>query len=205
MVGNQLLDPQKSVSWDVGGEIVARTTEKTARNTNDDIQTTVFGVTYFNRYTDDLIQFEQSSGFARAENVGRAEIHGVEVQGLASFFNHLNLSANYTFQDSRDRANYYGKILPSNPRHELDGKVEGVFKDLKIFVSANWMDDIFLDRLNTRFVNDRIIVNSGFSFKPLRSLTVSFAGKNLNNDQIVDALGFPLPGRSFFGKIDWQL
>ena len=162
------------------------------------------GVTFFDRTIDDLIQFEQNAGFARAENVGKARLTGVEVEMKSCLFNHLSLAANYTFQNPRDHANYDGKLLPGRPRHEFDGKLEAFNKKGKLFTAFNWMDDICLDPLNTRKVNDRILVNAGASVKALPKTTVSFEAKNLTDSQTVDVVGFPLPGRSFFGKVDWE-
>jgi hypothetical protein len=34
---------------------------------------------------------------------------------------------------------------------------------------------------------------------PLDSIALTFEVKNLTDDQVSDALGFPLPGRAYFG------
>jgi hypothetical protein len=38
---------------------------------------------------------------------------------------------------------------------------------------------------------------------PIAGIALGFEVRNAGNDQQVDALGYPLPGRSFFGTISW--
>jgi len=162
-------------------------------------------IQYFGRQVNNLIQFQQNVGFARAENIGKARIQGLEVQGTLRLFDHLSVTANYAFQLAKDRANNPGRFLPGRPKHEVHARIEGDIKKGSAFVSASWIDSNFLDPLNTRVVNDRVILNAGLSVKVTKNITLAFEGKNLTNDQIVDVVGFPLPGRSFFGKVLFTL
>lgn len=193
VVGNQLLDPEKSLNWDAG-VLVDSPAPLHSRFT--------FNTIYFEHHTTDLIQFEQNTGFARAENVGSTVTRGLEVEGGLKVSNTLALSANYTFQNSKD--NNTGLSLVGRPKHEVDARLEGSINRGSLFVSMNWSDSLFLDPLNTRVVRQRILLNSGFSFFPFKKKkwALSFEAKNMTNNQIVDVVGFPLPGRSFFGKVD---
>lgn len=190
VVGNPLLKEQESFNWDVGIKVDSPFT---------------MSIFYFERRIDNLIQFEQNSGFARAENVGSARIRGVETIAGADFFKHVRVSANYTFQDPKDDGNNPGKFIPGQPKHEADAEVTGYNKRGKIFLAVNWMDSTFLDPLNTRVIQNRLILNSGLSFSVTSKATLSFEGKNLSDNQIYDVIGFPLPGRSFFGRIEYKL
>lgn len=198
VVGNPFLDPQKSLNGDVGVKI---TSKKKGWMGKGDLV-----ATYFNRQVTDLIQFQQNAGFIRAENVGKAHIQGTEVSGHVQLFKFLDLSSAYTFQWAKDGGQNEGRFLPGRPQHELNGELAFSWKKLKTFVNANWMDANYLDPLNTRVVKDRIFMNSGVNYRINRFFEASFEAKNLTNQRIVDIVGFPLPGRSFYGKLvaNWE-
>ncbi|MDO8520327.1 MAG: TonB-dependent receptor, partial [Deltaproteobacteria bacterium] len=198
IVGNPLLDPQESINWDVGFQFHPPL-EKGGRG--DFLNDLFISSLYFDRRVTNLIQFQQNSGFARAENVGKARIQGMEIQGGAEFLNHFGLYGNYTFQIAKDWAKS-GRTIPGQPKHELDTRLEGWWKKWKGTVSLNWMDSNFLDPLNTRVVRDRLLLNSALSFWPKDKIGVTVEAKNLADDQVVDVVGFPLPGRSFYAKAD---
>ncbi|MBI2339155.1 MAG: TonB-dependent receptor [Deltaproteobacteria bacterium] len=193
VVGNQALEPQTSINWDAGVMVDGGWWL---------VDRSRFSAFYFDRRITDLIQFEQNAGFARAENIGEARIRGVEVQGSLEAFRHLGLSANYTFQNPVNQADFPGRRLPGRPQHELETHIEGFIDRGRAFVEVNWIDSNFLDPLNTRIVRDRLILNGGISFNVTKKILLAFEGKNLTNDRIVDVVGFPLPGRSFFGRVE---
>ncbi|MBI4411926.1 MAG: TonB-dependent receptor [Deltaproteobacteria bacterium] len=233
VVGNQALEPQESINWDAGfmvreippplrgggqGEGVHESTlfpTLPPQGGRGLIQKASLSLFYFDRQVDNLIQFEQNAGFARAENIGEARIKGVEVQGSLEAFKHVSVSANYTFQDPVNQADFPGRQLPGRPRHELETRIEGFINRGRAFVEVNWIDSNFLDPLNTRVVRDRVILNAGIAFNLVPAASrasvasrasahgrLTFEAKNLTNDQIVDWVGFPLPGRGFFGRVD---
>lgn len=198
VLGNPQLDPQKSLNWDAGFRLGL---------TSDHfwLNRLVVSGSYFDRRVDDLIQFQQNAGFARAENIGRARIQGVENLLEMEFFQHALLATSYTFQAAKDQATNPGNYLPGRPEHEVNTRVEGWIKRVRLFTTIQWLDDNFLDPLNTRVVQDRILLNSGVTVEPLNKLFISFEAKNLTNDRVFDVVGFPLPGRSFFGRVTYDL
>ena len=196
VVGNPNLQPQQSLNWDAGVTLYHR---------GQKIKRAQLSLRYFGRNVINLIQFQQNSVVARAENVGKARIQGIEAEGRLSLWDHLSVSAHYTFQLAKDQATHPGFFLPGRPKHEVSVKVQGDIKKGSVFVSTQWIDSNFLDSLNTRKVNNRTLFNAGLSYQVHDKVTLAFEAKNLTNDQIVDVLGFPLPGRSFFGKVVFTL
>jgi iron complex outermembrane receptor protein len=196
ILGNPTLDPQKSVEWDAGVELKPRLKTRGLKNL-------VVKSSYFDRHVTDLIQFEQQAGFARARNVGSARIHGLEAQVEATLAEFVDVYGHYTWEFAREGAT--GRHIPGRPRHELHAGVDARFKKVNPFFNLDWLDANFLDPLGTRKVNNRWIVSGGVSVGPFYRTTLTFEGKNLGGSQIVDVVGFPLPGRSFFGKLSWDI
>lgn len=194
VVGNPSLDPQESVSWDLGFHYQNFKPKSWLSQTQ-------FSFTFYDRYIDDLIQYQQAAGFVRANNVGEAHIYGVEALAFLEFKQMISFSANYTYQQAKDQATNAGRFLTGRPQHELNAQVELKKNKFRSFFHFNWMDDYYLDPLNTQVVQDRVLLDVGVSYRPINHLELSLEAKNLTNDQIVDVVGFPLPGRSFWFKL----
>ncbi|MBX7149016.1 TonB-dependent receptor [bacterium] len=189
-VGNPSLKAQKSLEWDAG--VVLKRHKFFARTA------------YYERRVDDLIQLQIGSGVVRAENVGEALLRGVEVQAGATLFKSLTLGGNYTYQSAIDKAQYPGRTLVGRPKHEINVQADYKYKKINPYVSFNYLDANYLDPLNTRVVTHRSFVNAGVSYEATKNITLGFEAKNLSDEKTVDVVGFPLPGRSFFGKISFK-
>jgi len=196
VVGNPYLDPQKTIQWDVGFCFLFP--EWSWLNEG------YFEATYFDKRLNDLIQFEQSGAFARAENVGKASINGFELSGKWDLLKRISFKAGYTFQWAKDRGDNLGLFLAGKPKSEFSGELSYLIKPVRIFVEGNFMDENYLDPLNTRVVLARLVLNSGVIWTISSHWALSVEGKNLTNDQIVDVVGFPLPGREYFGRLTWR-
>lgn len=197
VVGNPTLRPQESINWDIGLSVEDKSKE-------DWWQEVLFKSSYFERYLDDLIQFQNAISFAQAQNVGEAKVSGIETHFYFEFLNHLSTTVTYTFQRAKDRALYDGRYLVGRPKHELNTKLSFWHKSFKSFVSLNYMDKNFSDPLNTRSIDRRFMLHAGLSYKLKKNYIFAFEAKNLTNEQVEDVLGYPLPGRSFFGKIQFS-
>lgn len=197
VVGNPSLNPQESVSWDLGIHYQKMKPKAWVSQSQ-------FSFTFYDRYIDELIQYQQAAGFVRANNIGQAHLYGVEALAFLEFKQMIRLSMNYTYQQAKDRATNAGRFLTGRPQHELDAQVEFKKNKFRSFFHLNWMDEYYLDPLNTQIIQDRVILNAGVSYKPVDPLELSLEAKNLTDDQIVDVVGFPLPGRSFWAKISFQ-
>ncbi|MBI2982514.1 MAG: TonB-dependent receptor [Deltaproteobacteria bacterium] len=192
VIGNPSLSPEKGWNWDAGYRL----------------KTDFFSIesSYYLNHSQDLIQVLQTSQLtARAENLRSARIQGIEttlVLPLASF---ADLSNNYTFQLAKDTSGLpgtAGKSLPGRPQHEAVSKMSLFNRWGKVYSSLEFIDGNFLDTQNLLRVNNRLLLGSGISWTPVKKATLSLDAKNLLNDRISDVVGFPLPGRSFYGKVD---
>ncbi|HEX5036716.1 MAG TPA: TonB-dependent receptor, partial [bacterium] len=118
------------------------------------------------------------------------------------------LSANYTFQWAKDVSGLPGldgNFLPGRPRHEASGRATYFNRWAKIFTDATFQDGNFLDTQNILRVDHRLLMGAGFSVTYPKNLTWGFEAKNLLSDRVEDVVGFPLPGRSFYGKIELKI
>jgi outer membrane receptor protein involved in Fe transport len=179
---------------------------------------------FFAAQVSDLIAFLPTSArVARAGNLSDARLWGVEAVVAARAFRTLDLTANYTFLDSRQRSPRVaidGKRLPGRPRHELflradvarrvaASVVVGGFADLTL-VSGN-----YLDEGNINEVPARRFVGAGVRVAPASGLSIVLECKNLTDVRVeevaggfpravADILDYPLPGRAFHATVDWS-
>ncbi len=195
VLGNAQLTSEKTLKFDAGIVWLKKYKDKAVGKIH-------FETNYFEAHTDDLIQFEMVSGYARASNIGSALIRGFEVGISTELFKYISLSSNYTFQWAKDSAVNVGNFLVGRPKHEINAGVDfekGIFST---GMDVNFIDDQYLDGLNTQRVDNRLVLNFDTGVLIKERYRLGFEIKNITNSQVVDAVGFPLPGRSFFGRVD---
>jgi iron complex outermembrane receptor protein len=213
VVGNPDLVPETALNVDVGGRA---TLPPLGILTGAALE-----VAYFNNRIDDLILLvEQSQGVVRPENIGRARVDGIELGARGQLWRRLRLTANWTHQDPRDESDtiYHGNQLPGRPRDEVYARAElgwspgrplpirglGGLWPGRLWFDANVIAGNYLNKANTEFVAQRVFYGAGVEVVlPIAGIALGFEVRNAGNDQQVDALGYPLPGRSFFGTISW--
>ncbi len=155
-----------------------------------------------------LIQFVQTAqNVARAENVDRARMWGLEAGLRGDFFRHLRVHGNYTFLDTENTGNLSarkGNSLPFRPASKWYARAEGYACDLPelaevaAFVDTEWIAGNFLDNANLVAVSDRFYLNAGMSVELKHSVAkMSVTARNLTSERTSDLTGYPLPGRSF--------
>lgn len=196
VLGNPGLTSEKSFKYDVGGSW--------RKSFSGLIKKASVSASYFESHTEDLIQFELASGFAQASNVGKALIRGVEAQSQVVLSSYVTWSQDYTLQITQDRALNLGKRLVGRPEHEYHSRLEFNRHPWGAYTGLAWIANQYLDVLNTQKIDFRFTANVGvwFWFKDRYRLGAEIL--NLTDSQIVDAIGFPLPGRSFWGRIEAQ-
>ncbi|MBU0505943.1 TonB-dependent receptor [bacterium] len=195
VLGNPQLTSEKSLKFDAG-MIFHKKYEGAI------IQKVHFETSYFENHTDNLILFELASGFARASNIGEALIRGFEVAASTTFLHYISLMGNYTYQWAKDEAVNVGNFLVGRPRHEINSSIRFEKSSFATGIEFNFIDDQYLDGLNTQRIDNRVLLHYDVSYLIKEKVRLGLEVKNLTNSQVVDAVGFPLPGRSFFGRVD---
>lgn len=195
MLGNPDLDPEKGVNSDVG--LIY------SESRFGPVEQLRLEYDFYYNQVLDLIQFVQTSrATVRAENVEEAQILGHEVQGMVNFRDWVLLSANYTYQEARNRteaAGLKGSLLPGRPVHEAHGHVELFRAFGKVYYDVNYLAGNYLDMYNYYLVDARLIQNAGLTYYR-RNWSVGVEVKNFTDNQISDVAQYPLPGRSYFIK-----
>lgn len=195
LIGNPDLVSESGWNWDIGS-VVGQETYR-------------WETTYFLNHAKNLIQFVQTSqNTARAENLTAARIQGVETSLWVPLFDFADVTANYTFQHPVNTSGLpgtSGKILPGRPQHEVSGQSSLFNHWGKLFTQLTYMDGNYLDSQNLLRISHRLLWSSGLSWSPTEWVTTSLEAKNLLNDQIQDVIGFPLPGRSYYAKVEFSI
>lgn len=157
---------------------------------------------YFENKIEDIIVFIQTSQrTSRPENIGRADISGVEVVASLNLGARVRFSGNYTYQRAVNRSgipSQEGRILPGRPVHAFSGKINFLSVLGSLFYTYNFTAQNYLDPANQLPTLPRSIHGVGFSIAPTRLILISLEVKNLTDNQIEDIFGYPLPGRSYF-------
>ncbi len=165
---------------------------------------------YFDNAVDDLIVLVPVSvNVLRPQNID-ARVHGHEVLLFLRAMRHFALTANYTHQHATDESGEStdGNRLPERADNEAYLQAKLYTDRARLYFDINLIGDYFLDRSETSFskVPARQLYGVGVSVVPFdleRKLTLTFEAKNLTDDQTRDFAGFPLPGRSFFGTVQY--
>lgn len=206
LVGNPDLVPEEAINLDAG--LVYRFED------NGWLEGARVEATYFRNDIDNLIQFLQTSQFnAKAFNLSHAVINGVELVARATFLDRLSVATNYTWQRAKDVSSNQttaGKFLPGRPQHELGAML--IWRErwhdafsTSLTAEYHYMSDMFLDTQNLLEVKDRSIITAGLGMTFFDRVTARFTARNISNDQTVDAVGYPLPGRSYWGAVEVKL
>jgi outer membrane cobalamin receptor len=201
VIGNPDLKPEEGINADIGMTFKMRNLKLGKLTVNN-----LFGeVVYFSNKVDDLILFQQTSQRTiEPTNISQAESQGVEFNWGFTLNNHFGLSGNYAYQDAKNTSDIpylNGKKLPGIPENEFFLRPEFFNRWIRIFYEYNFLSENYLDQVNIRKVDERTIHNAGISFYPFKFTTLTFEVKNIGDEQVSDVLGFPLPGRSYFGTV----
>ncbi len=180
---NADLQPETSEAFDIGVDVDAFDGHAT------------FGVTYFNRDTENLIIFAPNS---RYENLARTKAQGIEIAAEFSITNHISLNAGYAYIDAEDAIS--GDRQIRTPRHSSDA-------------SLIYRDDRLSGALSVRYNGEetegpfgsdvdawaRVDLSAAYTL----SDTIELYGRieNLLDADYQQVSGFGTPGLSGFGGV----
>ena len=196
VVGNTRLEPETAVTWDAGLRAKLR-------------QNWIEAIYFDHRY-ENLIQFAQTSqATSRPENIGKARVRGLELSAAAAVGDHIDVSSNYTLQDSEDRSavpHLTGNALPGRPRHKASIRTNLSISRLTASYDYAFEDGNFLDQANRRELSSRHIHTASLRVKVRKTIQLGLDARNIADARINDLWGYPLPGRSWFVSVlqDWN-
>ena len=204
IVGNPTLKPEEAINIDVGlayhykGETLGADVE----------------AAYFRSNVEDLIQYVQTAAYTvRPQNMNTAHIQGAEFTARLSWDERLSGYASYTYQDAKDAGASpatNGKVLPGHPRHEVAAGIAWneawlPWFGTRLFTDVNFMSGNYLDTQNLLKVSHRTLVSVGATATFVEAIAFTFSVKNLLDDRIADVVGYPLPGRSWWGTVTFSI
>ncbi len=170
--------------------------------------------TYFRHDVNRLIQFVQTSSFtAQAMNMNKALIQGGEFMFTGVIGDRFRLITSYTFQQAKDTSSNpdtKGNFLPGRPKHELysliswDEEWTRWFSS-NLYTDLRYMSGNYLDQQNLLQVTNRMLLGAGVSLSFIEKITAGFFVQNILNDRISDLIGYPLPGRSYWGSVEVKM
>ena len=144
-------------------------------------------------------------------NIGKALMYGADVKMGTSFKKGdwaSSLSASYTWQDTKDKtadSATYDEQIPYVSRHALavtmNGSFKGFFLDFLWNLRCGRRDSYSeMPDYNTLDVN----VGKNFPFKKGGSLGLKFIARNVTDTRYELSSGYPMPGRAFYGSIEYN-
>jgi iron complex outermembrane receptor protein len=157
-------------------------------------------VTGFLSQRDELIVTSfDARGIGRPVNTGEAVVKGIELSLHWKLRPNLQLSANATLQDPRNRdafAGFTNKVLPGEARQSYFARIQS--KPSRIAYWYEWQAtrDRFYDSANLLRAANTSVHSIGLDWQN-KSWQLGARVQNLGNSNVEDFNGFPKPGRSW--------
>ena len=199
VLGNDDLMPERGTNADLAFWI-----DRVGETVDLGSRTTLFGA-----LVDDLIQWQYASwGQARASNLARARIAGIEQELRVSFGRWSRLVGQATYLDARDASNNTasnGKQIPFHARYrgylrpELAHVPLPAGLQLGAYADAELRMGAYSDPANLEDMQTRLLLGCGVSVTWARArLRATASAANLTGTRVEDVTGWSLPGRSVF-------
>lgn len=185
-------------------------------------------LTGFYRNVSNLIFLQTNSrGNGTSKNLNSARIKGVEAAVNYRITRSVNINANATYQDLRNRGiiegnagseRYFNSRIPNVPYFLANGSftynTDKLFKkDIKtqFWLAGNYTHEYFLhweidgDKDRKNRIPAQFLQNAGVSFALNNHFTFTFECFNLSDQKTYDNFNVQLPGRSFSLKTRYYL
>ncbi len=201
--GNTSLRPEESNGWDAGVE---------QHLANDKV---VLSATYFERDTDDMIDFFSCFGsadprcgaqpFGFYENIARTRARGVELTFKAELLDNLHLNANYTALDAENAAHdspNFGLDLPRRADYTFYADLAFTWPAaLTSSVAVQRIGPGFDDPYNTIALDAYTLVDLRMNYDVSKRLSVYARVENLFDEDYSTTAHYGSVGRAAYGGI----
>lgn len=163
--------------------------------------------TYFYTQAEDLIGSYQKGSDIYKENVGEADIQGLELEVSVNPLDWLNIWANYTSTDSEVKKNdrdpdTVGKHLTYYPERTINMGCDLTYKWFKVSLAGNYLGRIYKSELNDDMddvygaYSKRWLWDTKLTYSPVEYLECSLSVDNIfDKEYFVTDVG---RGRSYF-------
>ncbi len=184
--GNPDLKPETAINFDVGFEMK--------------FPFGWFEADYFLNRIDNSIIFVPISAFTIAPvNTNRVSAQGAEVAFTFTPWEHLDITGNYTYLHAILAGT--GQQLPGRPRQKANLTLTLKNKWGSLYGTLQFIDDLPINFQGTTFLKKRAQVNVGANLDFLEYWHFAIEVRDVNNIQMLDTVGFPLPRLSAFASL----
>lgn len=196
--GNARLQPERSKGWDAG------ITQSTPDGRFE------ASATWFSRNTTNLIDFIgcplprtgicTDRPFGTYNNVARARSQGIEITLALKPTSTLNLQANYTWTDARNRspgnANFDRKLI-RRPEHSLNTLIDWQITDrIGTGLTLTHIGRTFINAANTQRLAGYVLADLRVSFALTEQVALYARVENLFDEQYETVRDYGQPGRA---------
>ncbi|MDC7219393.1 MAG: TonB-dependent receptor [Spirochaetales bacterium] len=192
--GNADLLPEESFNWDSG------LTYRPAKGLE-------LSLIYFESYTENLIQWLPSAdGTWSPSNVAEVESRGLEnsLEWLISLDetgkNMINMSGSYSWLSAQimtDGSINKGNQLAYRPKHSGSGSAAYIRDGHSVSLSTRYIGQRYTNAANTKYLDPVLLFDAAVKISLPKDFYLSASLLNLGDEEYIDKLGYPIPGREW--------
>ncbi|MEH2920581.1 TonB-dependent receptor domain-containing protein [Samsonia erythrinae] len=194
-VGNPDLDPETSISYELG---TAYEAERFGA-----------GVTLFNNDIKDMIQvqtWDRVSTRLTYENVDKARIQGIETSFWVDLTDDLNWTTNWTLVDAEDRTTKMR--LKQTPKNTVNTQLNWqALENVSTYISYQYTGNQYLFDKEVSKTRGFNTVDIGATYTPVKNVDLKLGVTNLTNekrDYIATNNDYFLSGRTVYGGVSYK-
>ena len=209
-IGNPFLENEHAFSVDLGADLLFNNSVEVSattffRSTNNLIDYTIVNESEIN-YLTNLVQ---NANYFQAQNVGKANTFGVEVETETehqlSTTAELTTNLNYTYINTNLGEDVVSKYLANHPNHQIQLNIACVGSKfsgslINQFVARN--EDAVADFFTIR--PNYLVSNAKFGYELLDQVQLSVKVNNLWDQSYQEILGAQMPGRWTMAGLQWD-